>query len=132
MVALSGSFIEYFSVIEDPRLDRKRLHNLQDILVITLCAVICGADTWEHVSNFGRAKFDWFKTFLELPNGVPSHDTLSRVFSLINPLQFEKCFIEWMKSCVELSAGSIVPIDGKRLRSSSGRHSPNKTAIHMV
>ena len=132
MVALSGSFIEYFSVIEDPRLDRKRLHNLQDILVITLCAVICGADTWEHVSNFGRAKFDWFKTFLELPNGIPSHDTLGRVFSLINPLQFEKCFIEWMKSCVELSAGSIVPIDGKRLRSSSGRHSPNKTAIHMV
>lgn len=132
MVVPSGSFIEYFSVIEDPRLDRKRLHNLQDILVITLCAVICGADTWEHVSNFGRAKFDWFKTFLELPNGIPSHDTLSRVFSLINPLQFEKCFIEWMRSCVELSAGSIVPIDGKRLRSSSGKHAPNKAAIHMV
>lgn len=132
MTTLKGAFVEHFSVIEDPRIDRKKLHNFQDILVITLCAVICGADTWEGISNFGRAKYDWFKTFLELPNGIPSHDTLCRVFSLIDPLQFENCFIEWMRACVELCAGSIVPIDGKRLRSSHGKHSPNKSAIHMV
>lgn len=112
MTTLKGAFVEHFSVIEDPRIDRKKLHNFQDILVITLCAVICGADTWENIANFGRAKYDWFKTFLELPNGIPSHDTLCRVFSLIDPLQFENCFIEWMRACVELCAGSIVPIDG--------------------
>ena len=129
---LQGSFIEHFSIIKDPRLERKKLHNLLDILVITLCAVICGADSWEDIEDFCVAKFDWFKTFLELPNGIPSHDTLGRVFALLDPDQFEKCFIDWMSSCVELSAGTIVPIDGKRLRSSSGRHSPNKKAIHLV
>jgi predicted transposase YbfD/YdcC len=127
-----GPFFEHFSVIADPRLDRKKLHKLIDILVITLCAVICGAETWEDIERFGEAKYEWFKTFLELPNGVPSHDTLWRVFSLLDPEQFEKSFIEWMKSCVELSAGTIIPIDGKRLRASNGSSLSNKAAIHMV
>jgi len=128
----AGPFFEHFSTIEDPRLNRKKLHKLIDILVITLCATICGAETWEDIETFGYAKYDWFKSFLELPNGIPSHDTLWRVFSLLNPEQFEKNFIAWMKSCVELSAGSIVPIDGKRLGSSHGSISSGKTAIHMV
>ncbi len=132
MDALQGPFFEHFSIIEDPRLSRKKLHKLIDILVITLCAVICGAETWEDIERFGHAKQIWFKTFLELPNGIPSHDTLWRVFSLIDPEQFEKSFIAWMKSCVELSAGSIVPIDGKRLCSSNGSALSNKSAIHMV
>ncbi len=132
MEALQGPFFEYFSIIEDPRLNRKKLHKLIDILVITLCAVICGAETWEDIERFGHAKNAWFKTFLELPNGIPSHDTLWRVFSILDPEQFEKSFIAWMKSCVALSAGSIVPIDGERLRSSNGSSLSNKAAIHMV
>ena len=132
MKALEGPFFEHFSKIEDPRLNRKKLHNLIDILVIVLCAVICGAENWEDMEEFGHAKYDWFKTFLELPNGIPSHDTLWRVFSLLNPEQFEKNFIAWMNSCVELSAGSIIPIDGKRLRSSNGSVLSKKAAIHMV
>lgn len=132
MEVLPSSFLDHFSKIEDPRLNRKKLHKLIDILVITLCAVICGAELWEDIEAFAHAKYDWLKKFLELPNGIPSHDTLWRVFSLLDSEQFEKSFIAWMSSCVELSDGSIVPIDGKRLRSSNGSVLSNKSAIHMV
>ena len=132
MENFTGPFVKHFSTITDPRIERQKLHKLTDILVITLCAVICGADSWENIETFGNAKLEWFKKFLELPNGIPSHDTLGRVFSLLDPMQFEKSFIEWMKSCVKLSPGSIIPIDGKCLKSSYDPRSPNKTAIYMV
>ena len=77
--------LRIFEEVEDPRLERTKLHGLTDILLIVLCAVICGADSWTEIELFGKAKFDWLRTFLELPNGIPSHDTFGRVFSRLNP-----------------------------------------------
>ena len=84
---------EYFSELKDPRIDRSKLHKLIDILVIAICAVICGADTWEDVEAFGQAKQAWFERYLELPNGIPSHDTFNRVFNRLDPQQFQSCFM---------------------------------------
>ena len=81
---------EHFGSIQDPRIDRQKLHLLLDIIVIAICASICGADKWEDVETFGKAKKDWFKTFLELPNGIPSHDTFNRVFNRCRPCRISK------------------------------------------
>src|ERR671929_997929 len=99
------SLIEHFSVIDDPRIDRSKRHKLIDILVIAICATICGADGWEEMELFGQAKHEWFKTFLELPNGIPSDDTFRRVFCRISPCQFRHCFLEWVRSVSELTQG---------------------------
>ena len=87
--------MEYFEDLEDPRADRGKRHQLLDIIVITLCAVICGADNWVHIAMFGRSKEEWFRTFLELPNGIPSHDTFGDVFARLNPERFQECFMAW-------------------------------------
>ena len=112
------SIAEYFSDIQDPRHDRTRLHKLMDILVIALCAVICKADGWEDVASFGKAKEAWFKKFLELPNGIPSHDTFNRVFARLNSKQFETCFIRWVEATCKIVARQVVAIDGKLPRGS--------------
>ena len=82
---MAGIFFEYLSQLPDPRVDRMRLHELHDILVIAICSVICGADSWTEVADFGRAKQEWLKTFLKLPNGIWSHDTFGRVFAGLGP-----------------------------------------------
>ena len=84
--------------------------------VVTILAVICGADGWTEVEAFGKSKRKWLKTFLELPNGIPSHDTFGRFFSLVNPKQFESCFLKWIQSLVGVKNGDIISIDGKTLR----------------
>ena len=122
---------EFFSGISDPRQGWKIRHNLRDIMTITICAVICGADTWEDIRNYAESKTEWLGTFLELPNGIPSEDTFARVFSLINPKEFEKRFMEWMQSVAEATEGDIIPVDGKTLRRSHDKKS-GKSAIHMV
>ena len=122
---------EFFSGINDPRQGWKIRHNLTDIMTITICAVICGSDTWEEIRNYGEIKKEWLGTFLELPNGMPSEDTFARVFSLINPKEFEKRFMEWMQSVAAATDGDIIPIDGKTLRRSYDKKS-GKSAIHMV
>lgn len=96
---LSSAFFEHFATLEDPRRDNHNLlHNLTDIFVITILGTICGADSWAEIYEFAVAKEDWLKTFLSLPNGIPSHDTFGRVFSLINPDKFEACFYAWINS----------------------------------
>ena len=107
---------EHFSDLEDPRVDRTKVHKLIDILTITICAVIAGADTWVDIEAYGQSKHRWLKRFLELPNGIPSHDTFARVFSLLNPEQLQQSFLKWIKSINQLTAGEIVAIDGKTLR----------------
>lgn len=114
---------DHFLGIEDPRIDRTKRHNLIDIMTIAIIAVICGADGWVAVETYGCAKYEWLKTFLELPNGIPSHDTFTRVFARINPQQFESCFINWMKSISKITNGEVVAIDGKTLRGSYDRSS---------
>lgn len=128
---ITAGIEEHFSEIQDPRLERSRLHKLIDILVIAICAVICGADTWEDVEAFGKAKQSWFAGFLELPNGIPSHDTFNRVFNRLDPEQFQRCFMQWISAVSELIQGQVIAIDGKLLRRSHDR-GIGKAAIDMV
>lgn len=125
------SIVEHFTDLEDPRIDRTKRHKLIDIIVIAICAVICGADSWVEIAEYGRAKLGWFRTFLELPNGIPSHDTFGRVFSLLDPDQFRNGFVRWIQAISQVYAGEIVALDGKTLRRSHD-NTLGKTAIHMV
>jgi predicted transposase YbfD/YdcC len=106
-------------------------HQFIDILTIALSAIICGCDNWTAVTVFARAKEAWYRTFLELPNGIPSHDVFSEVFAQINSETFEQCFIAWVESISQLLPGEVIPIDGKTLRRSHD-HSNSKQAIHVV
>jgi len=122
---------EHFGTVKDPRIDRSKEHNLIDIISIAICAVICGAEGWVDIENFGKSKEIWLKTFLELPNGIPSHDTFGRVFSLIEPEEFQKSFQGWVQSIHEFTDGQVVAIDGKQLRGSKDNFL-GKRAIYMV
>lgn len=125
---------ERFATLQDPRVERTKLHQLLDIITIAICAVICGADDWSEIELFGHAKEAFFRSFLALPNGIPSHDTFGRVFARLNPEQFQHCFLEWVQELVQASSGQVkgvVAIDGKRVCGS--RDTPNgKGAIQMV
>ena len=122
---------EHFSDLKDPRVDRTKLHKLIDIITITICAVTSGADTWEDIELYGSTKYRWLKKFLELPNGIPSHDTFARVFARLEPEQLQQCFLKWIQSISQITFGEIVAIDGKTLRHSYDK-SKSKPAIHMV
>jgi predicted transposase YbfD/YdcC len=122
---------EYFATVTDPRVERTKLHLLMDILVIAICAVICGADTWVEMETYGRAKEKWLRQFLALPNGIPSHDTFARVLARLKPDELQHCFLRWMQAVSEVTQGEVVAIDGKTLRRSFDRAS-GKSAIHMV
>jgi DDE_Tnp_1-associated len=104
-----------FEAIEDPRVERTKHHQLIDIIIIAILGVLCGADGWVDIESFGKTKEMWLKTFLDLPNGIPSHDTFGRVFARINPQQFESCFLTWVESINEKING-VIAIDGKTLR----------------
>lgn len=112
--------ISLFGDIQDPRIDRKKLHKLSDILTITVLAVLCGADGWIDIADFGNARHEWLEKFLELPNGIPSHDTFSRVFSLINPEELDKRFVEWV-SAISGKLNGQIAIDGKVIKGSGNR-----------
>jgi len=126
-----GSIRVHFSPLADPRIDRQKLHQLMDIIVIAICAVICGAETWVDIENFGKARIAWFQQFLELPNGIPSHDTFGRVFSLLNAEAFEACFFDWVAAVNQVTKGQVIAIDGKELRHSFDSFL-GKKAIHLV
>ena len=126
-----ASVESHFASLQDPRTGPAQRHNFIDILVIAICAIICGADGWVAVEAFGKAKYDWLSTFLQLPHGVPSHDTFTRVFRALNPQQFERCFFDWVKTVSQLTEGEIIPIDGKQLRRSHDNED-GKAAIHLV
>jgi len=112
----SGSLLECLGQIADPRVARTRDHRLVDVLVIGICTLLCGGDGFNDMEDFGHAKHEWLKTFLELPNGIPSHDTFNRVFSALNPTQFLDCFLRWTQSLRKAVSQEIVAMDGKALR----------------
>ncbi len=123
----------HFITITDPRIDRQKAHKLIDIIMVAICAVIAGADTWVDIEDFGKEKQSWFNTFLELPNGIPSHDTFGRVFSLIDPKQFQSSFSAWVQSVTILTKGSVIAIDGKTNRRTGGKTKDGFTrALHLV
>jgi predicted transposase YbfD/YdcC len=121
----------HFAKVDDPRVERTRLHRLIDILVIAMCAVICGAESWDDIAEFGKVRQDWFATFLELPNGIPSHDTFNRVFAALNPEQFRHAFLDWMRAVLPVLPRQVIALDGKTLRHSYDTWN-QKPAIHLV
>jgi predicted transposase YbfD/YdcC len=129
---LTRTIEEHFKSLQDPRRVTMNLrHKFIDILVIAICAIIFCADSWVAVAEFGNAKEEWFRKFLELPNGIPSHDTFTNVFRKLASRKFEACFISWTESLSEILEGEVVSIDGKTLRRSHDI-SFDKKAIHMV
>lgn len=122
---------EHFIKVSDPRKDRTKDHKLIDMITIAICAIICGAEGWTDMEIFGNSKVVWLKTFLELPNGIPSHDTFGRVFGMIDAQQFQLAFWEWVWAVNDIVQNQIVNIDGKCLRGSDDRKL-GKRAIYMV
>lgn len=128
----AGSLIKHFSILTDPRLDNQnKQHKLIDIIIITICAVICGADDWVAIERWAKAKQKWLRKFLELPNDIPSHDTFGRVFSLLDPQEFQQGFLSWVQTASRITSGQIVAVDGKTVRRSHDQKL-GKNAIHMI
>lgn len=122
---------QHFAPLKDPRVERTKRHQLLDIIVIAICGIICGAESWVEIAEFGEAKVAWLKQVLPLPNGIPSHDTFGRVFALLDPQAFHACFLQWVQAMSHATQGEVVAIDGKTLRRSFDRaadHSP----LHLV
>lgn len=122
--------LQFFAGLKDPRVERTREHLLVDILMITISAVICGAESWYDIEEFGKQKKEWLQKFLKLPNGIPTHDTFNRLFAALDPDELGKCFLEWTQSVSRLTQGEVISIDGKTLRGSSD--SGSKRMVHMV
>ena len=125
-----GSIEEHFREMTDPRINVwLQAHSLHDILILSICAIIAGADSFVEIAEFGKAKEDWFKTMLTLEHGIPSHDTFNRVFARLDPAEFKECFLSWTKAISDLTDGEIIAIDGKTLRGSRGQ---DTKPIHVV
>jgi len=122
--------MKYFAAMEDHRKEGYVKHPMINIIAISIAAVICGAEDWYDIEDYGKEKYEWLKTLLDLSEGVPSHDTYNRFFSLANPQALERCFEDWINAIANLSEGRIISIDGKTLRGS--KRAGSDTFIHMV
>ncbi|MDR2138995.1 MAG: ISAs1 family transposase, partial [Tannerella sp.] len=122
--------LSYFSTLRDPRVERTLEHNLEDILFIAIASVICGAESWNDMEEFGKSKEEWLKTFLSLPDGIPSHDTFNRLFSALDPDELGRCFLSWTSAVARELENEVIAIDGKSMRGT--RTSGNKSIVHMV
>lgn len=128
---MTMNFLDFFSEIPDPRVKRCRRHELLDIIFLSVCAVLSGAQGWEAIEEFGEAKLEWLRKFVQLANGIPTHDTIARVMSRVNPEALQRCFLNWIQAVVQIHGGEVVAIDGKTLRGSfdtARRVNP----LHMV
>ena len=130
-MTLDRSLMTHFASLEDSRCALKRRHNLLDMIVIAIAGTLGGADGWVQIAEFGRAKQAWRQQFLELPNGIPAHDTFGRVFSLLQPEAFEACFRDWVEAIRTVIPGEVIAIDGKTLRRSHDR-GKGLAALHLV
>jgi predicted transposase YbfD/YdcC len=127
----TASIVEYFASVPDPRVERSQLHPLASVLVLSLCAVVSGANSFVGIEYFGKAREAWLRTFLDLPNGIPSHDTLGRIFAMLDPQALERAFREWVAAIATLTKGEVVAIDGKTLRRSFQK-AGSGAFVHMV
>jgi predicted transposase YbfD/YdcC len=128
---VNTSFLEHFAKVKDPILERSKEHLLKDIIAIAILAIISGADGWVAIEGYGNAKYEWLKSFLELPNGIPSHDTFSRVFARIEPQQFQEGFLSWVNAIIGELELNVIAIDGKKMKQSYDRNDQQK-ALHIV
>lgn len=126
-----GGLADKLSILSDHRVERTKRHSLTNIMVIAICAVVCGADSWVDIEEFGKAKREWLSGFLDLSNGIPSHDTFGRFFAMLDSESFERFFSEWVVSVSELTTGQVIAIDGKTVRRSHDSFI-GRDAIHMV
>ncbi len=129
--SIQQSLVEHFGEIRDPRVDRTKKHQLQDILVIAILAIIAGAQGWEDIENYGISKQTWLQEFLALSNGIPSDDTFRRVFEFIDPEALNRCFLRWVETLVTKMGGEIISIDGKTIRGSYDRNQ-GQSALHLI
>jgi len=127
----SPSLISHFAALPDPRIERTKRHKLIDIIAIALCGVICGANDWVAIEAYGHAKESWLRQFLELPNGIPSHDTFGDVFARLDSEAFRRCFIDWVQAVCVATQGQVIAFDGKCVRGSKDS-TLGKNAIYMV
>src|SRR6266849_3966438 len=127
----SASFFGHFATLEDPRIDRTKLHKLMDIMFIAVCALLSGANDFVGMEKFGKAQKAWLQQYLELANGIPSHDTFGRVFQALDPQEFGKCFLSWVAAFQETVAGRQIGIDGKTARASLDR-AAGQNHLHLV
>jgi predicted transposase YbfD/YdcC len=130
-VEASRGVMRVLDQVKDPRMNRTKRHMLTDILFVTICAVLSGADGWTEVELFGKTKLDWLRRFVPLINGIPSHDTFGRVFTHLDPMQLEQCFLRWISALAEATQGRLIAIDGKTIRQSFDK-AGGKAALHMV
>ena len=128
---LNVSFLNHFETLTDPRIERSKEHLLIDIVAIAILAVISGADGWGAIELYGKAKYEWLRGFLKLPNGIPSHDTFSRVFARLEPKQFQECFLSWVNSITKKLELEVIAIDGKTMKQSYDRNQSQKP-LHIV
>lgn len=119
----------YFCGMKDPRIDRRKVHKMEDLIFISIASVLCGGESWYDMELYCELKYDWLKTILELPGGIPSHDTFNRFFCALCPKEFEQCFIQWTNSIVQRTDGEVISIDGKTMRRTKGSENP---AVHIV
>lgn len=127
----TGKIEAHFGKIHDPRIGNAKRHNLLDIILIAICAVICGADNWSDIELFGKNKLAWLRQFLELPNGIPSHDTFGRVFALLDPDEFRRSFMAWVQAINQLTQGQVIAVDGKQLLGSRDV-TKDRAALNLV
>ncbi|MBV8314113.1 MAG: ISAs1 family transposase, partial [Planctomycetaceae bacterium] len=136
-----ASILEHFAALPDPRREHGKVHLLDEIVFMAICAVLCGADTWQEIADYSESKSDWLKTFLTLPEGVPSHDTFRRVFCLLDPLAFQACFSDWMAALMKRQGLTPIPLDRPRLtpvaidgktQRGSARRTVGQSPLHLV
>jgi predicted transposase YbfD/YdcC len=128
---VSASIVEHFAPLEDPRIDRNKRHELIDIVLLTICAVVSGADGWEAIEDFGQEKLDWLRRFVPFRNGVPSHDCIANVVSRLSPKGFQACLLSWTGAVAHVIDGEVIAVDGKAARGSRDRKR-GRGPLHMV
>ena len=128
---MDDTFLDCFGRLKDPRKERTKKHLLLDIIAIAICAVITGCQGWEEIEDFGNDNKEWLMGFLVLPNGIPSHDTFARVFSLLKPKSLESASLKWLKRVKELLPETVISLDGKALRGSARKRAGLK-GLHII
>ncbi len=128
---MAACIIDYFSTLQDPRLERHKLHSLSDIIVLAICAISSGSDGWEAIEDFGKEKEEWLRQYISLDNGIPSHDCIAYTLRKVSPSGFRECFMKWVNAVKENTGGEVIAIDGKTARGSRDKKN-NRKPLHMV